>query len=67
MTVTGTREASAITSVLTTLAALPYEKDLMGIIPPAWAPRIIAIGVISTVLLRFLPRILSLFGIRLEK
>lgn len=47
-------DASAVMSVLTTLSALPYEKDIMGVIPPAWTPKVLLICAIATVVLRIL-------------
>lgn len=52
-------DASAVTSLLTVIAALPYEKDLMGIIPPAWAPKVAIAAAIATVILRILKNRLS--------
>lgn len=57
------KESAALTSFLTVLAMMPYEKDLMGLIPPSWAPKIAAVSAIATVALRLLPRILAIFGI----
>lgn len=44
--------AATITSCLTVLAALPYEKDMLQIFPPTWAPYIAIVGAVSTVILR---------------
>jgi hypothetical protein len=45
--------AATITSALTILAALPYQLgELATIIPPSWKPTIVAIGLISTTILR---------------
>lgn len=45
--------ASAVTSLLTLLAALPYTLgDIAVIIPSEWKPHVVAIGAISTTLLR---------------
>lgn len=65
ITTNALRELSAVTSTLTVIAAIPYEKDIMGLVPPAWAPKILVASAIATVLLRLLPRILRLFGIEL--
>lgn len=46
--------ASTITSSLTVLAALPYEKDIMQVFPPSWTGPIAIVGVIATVVLRIL-------------
>lgn len=43
---------SGCTSLLTILAALPYEKDLMQILPVEWTPYVIKAGLVSTLLLR---------------
>ena len=47
-------DASAVTSLLTVISAIPYEKDIMGLIPPAWAPRVLLVAAIATVILRIL-------------
>jgi len=52
-TVTLSRIGAAITSALTTLAALPYQLgDVATIIPVEWKTRIVVIGLIATVILR---------------
>ena len=43
---------SGWTSQLTLLAALPYEKDVMQILPASWTPTIIKVGLVATLLLR---------------
>ena len=44
---------AAIFSVLTILAALPYQLgDLATIIPPEWKAKVVTIGIIATTLLR---------------
>jgi len=44
---------ATIASALTILAALPYSLgDLATIIPSEWKPKIVAIGLIATVVLR---------------
>lgn len=45
---------SDLTGVLTILAAVPYEKELVSLFPPAWTPYIVAVGAIATVGLRIL-------------
>jgi hypothetical protein len=46
---------TAIASVLTVLAALPYELgDVATIIPPSWKPHVALVGVIATVALRII-------------
>jgi len=47
-------DASAVTSLLTFVSMVPYEKDIMGLIPPAWAPRVALAAAIATVVLRIL-------------
>ena len=47
-------DASAVTSLLAFVAAIPYEKDVMGLIPPAWAPRVLLVAAIATVILRLI-------------
>jgi|GEM_PF-7095851 len=43
----------AVLSALTILAALPGELgDVAEIIPPLWKPKIVAIGLIATLVLR---------------
>ena len=48
------KETSAWISLLTTLAAMPYEKDVMGIIPPSIAPYVVYVGLVATLALRIL-------------
>ena len=44
---------AAIFGALTILAALPYTLgDLATIIPPTWKPKIVMVGLVSTVGLR---------------
>jgi hypothetical protein len=44
---------AALTSALTTIAALPYQLgDGATIIPPAWKARVVIAGIISTVILK---------------
>lgn len=47
-------DASTVTSALTVLAALPYEKDLVQVFPPSWTGTIAIVGVIATLLLRII-------------
>ena len=52
-TVILSRIGAAITSALTTLAALPYQLgDVATIIPVEWKNRVVIAGLISTVILR---------------
>jgi hypothetical protein len=47
--------ASALTSALTVLAALPYELETLGsLIPPAWKEKAVLTGLLATVALRIL-------------
>jgi len=59
-------ELSGVTSILTVLAAMPYEKDLMLLIPPSAAPTVAYIGALATVLLRLTPRIARIFGVKID-
>lgn len=45
---------TGITGVFTTLAAIPYEKETMAILPPSWTPWLIKIGLVNILLLRVL-------------
>ncbi len=51
---TWTGVSAAIVSTLTILAALPFESGstLAGIIPQAWKPYIIVVGIFATLVLR---------------
>ena len=52
-TVVLSRIGAAITSALTTLAALPYQLgDVATIIPVEWKNRVVIAGLIATVILR---------------
>ncbi len=44
---------AALASTLTILAALPYQLgELATIVPPAWKPTIVALGLVATIILR---------------
>jgi hypothetical protein len=44
---------AALTSALTTIAALPYQLgDGATIIPPAWKARVVVAGLIATIILK---------------
>ena len=45
---------TGLSGVLTLLAATPYDKELVQVIPPAWTPWLIKVGLIATLLLRVL-------------
>src|SRR4051812_37903879 len=40
-----------LSSIMTTLAALPYDKTTMQLVPPEWQPFVIKSGIVCTVIL----------------
>jgi hypothetical protein len=45
---------SAITGVLTIIAGMSYDKDILQLLPPKWTPWITYSSAIATVLLKIL-------------
>jgi hypothetical protein len=45
---------SAITGVLTIIAGMSYDKDILQLLPPKWTPYITYSSAIATVLLKIL-------------
>jgi len=60
-------DLSTVSALLAFVAALPYEKDFMMLIPSAYAPKVALISGVAAALLRLLPTILGIFKIRIEK
>jgi len=55
---------TAVMSVMTVLAGIPYEKQLIEVVPPKWAPHVTLIGAVATIVLRCLRPLLIVATIK---